>query len=146
MVSGGPTVLDNQRITPALIDEMELYTAFAPLHTPSQLYIVRQAMQLFPDVPDFICLDSWFHRDLPEVTRKLPIPAEYSTLGLRRFGAHGLSYESIVAHLRREDGACLPSRLTVEKQGMSSGVHRFWERGRRRVVIDPQRLCALPLG
>ncbi|HEV2215153.1 MAG TPA: acetate kinase, partial [Terracidiphilus sp.] len=34
MVSGGPTVNENQRITPDLIDEMERYTAFAPLHTP----------------------------------------------------------------------------------------------------------------
>src|ERR1700733_151902 len=34
MVSGGPTVQKNQLITPSLIDEMEKYTAFAPLHTP----------------------------------------------------------------------------------------------------------------
>jgi len=31
-----PTVQTNQRITAALVDEMEHYKAFAPLHTPSQ--------------------------------------------------------------------------------------------------------------
>ena len=122
MVCGGPTIIDNQRITPALIEEMERYTAFAPLHTPSEIYIMRQTMQLFPDVPNFVCLDSWFHRDLPAVTRRLPIPAEYSTMGLRRFGAHGLSYESIVAHLQREDGACLPSRLIVAHLGNGASI------------------------
>jgi acetate kinase len=122
MVCGGPTVIDNQRITPALIEEMERYTAFAPLHTPSEIYIMRQMMQLFPDVPNFVCLDSWFHRDLPAVTRRLPIPTEYSTTGLRRFGAHGLSYESIVAHLQREDGACLPSRLIVAHLGNGASI------------------------
>lgn len=122
MVCGGPTVTENQRITPALIEEMEKYTAFAPLHSPSEIFIMRQTMQLFPDVPNFVCLDSRFHRDLPEVTRHLPIPAEYTAMGLRRFGAHGLSYESIVAHLRREDGSCLPSRLIVAHLGNGASV------------------------
>jgi acetate kinase len=67
MVCGGPTVTENQRITPALIDEMERYTAFAPLHTPVAIYIMRQVMREFPDVPNFVCLDSYFHRNLPEV-------------------------------------------------------------------------------
>ena len=122
MVNGGPTVTENQRLTPALIEEMEKYTAFAPLHTPSDVFIMRQMMRLFPDVPNFVCLDNWFHRDLPEVTRHLPIPEEYSAMGLRRFGAHGLSYESIVAHLRREDGACLPSRLIVAHLGNGASI------------------------
>src|ERR1700728_3874707 len=78
MVCGGPTVTENQPITPALIDEMERYTAFAPLHTPVAIYIMRQMMREFPDVPEFVCLDSYFHRNLPEVSRQLPIPAEYS--------------------------------------------------------------------
>ena len=122
MVCGGPTVIENQRITPELIEEMERSTDFAPLHTPNEIYIMRQAMQLFPDVPNFVCLDSWFHRDLPEVTRYLPIPAEYAAMGLRRFGAHGLSYESIVAHLQREDGACMPSRLIVAHLGNGASI------------------------
>src|SRR5580698_3011389 len=56
MVSGGPTVLENQKITPALIDEMERYTEFAPLHTPIAIYIMREALRLFPGVPNFVIL------------------------------------------------------------------------------------------
>jgi acetate kinase len=44
-------VQENQLITPALIDEMERYTAFAPLHTPIAVYIMREALRLFPGVP-----------------------------------------------------------------------------------------------
>lgn len=118
MVCGGPTVTENQLITPALIEEMERYTAFAPLHSPSEIYLMRQAMQLYPAVPNVVCLDSWFHRDLPEVTRHLPIPDEYMAMGLRRFGAHGLSYESIVAHLEPH----VPSRLIVAHLGNGASV------------------------
>ncbi|HEX4319953.1 MAG TPA: acetate/propionate family kinase [Acidobacteriaceae bacterium] len=120
MVCGGPTVTEDQRLTPELIAEMERYTSFAPLHAPSEIYIMRQTMQLFPDVPNFVCLDSWFHRDLPEVTRYLPIPIEYREMGVRRFGAHGLSYESIVAHLRNEGQ--IPSRLIVAHLGNGASI------------------------
>ncbi len=118
MVCGGPTVTENQILTPALIEEMERYTAFAPLHSPSEIFLMRHAMQLYPDVPNFVCLDSWFHRDLPEVTRHLPIPDEYTAMGLRRFGAHGLSYESIVAHLEPH----VPLRMIVAHLGNGASV------------------------
>jgi len=118
MVCGGPTVTENQRITPELIDEMERYTAFAPLHTPVAIYIMRQIMQEFPGVPNFVCLDSYFHRNLPQVAQHLPIPKEYSAMGVRRFGAHGLSYESIVAHLQPN----VPSRLIVAHLGNGASI------------------------
>ena len=118
MVCGGPTVTENQFLTPALIDEMERYTAFAPLHAPSAIFLMREAMRLNPGVPNFVCLDSWFHRYLPEVTRHLPIPDEYTAMGLRRFGAHGLSYESIVAQLEPH----LPSRLIVAHLGNGASI------------------------
>ena len=121
MVCGGPSVTKNQRLTPDLIAEMERYAEFAPLHSPSEIYIMRRTMQLFPDVPNFVCFDSYFHRDLPEVTRYLPIPAEYVKMGVRRFGAHGLSYESIVAHLRMED-ARIPSRLIAAHLGNGASI------------------------
>jgi acetate kinase len=111
-------VIENQLVTPALIEEMERYTAFAPLHSPSEIFLMRHAMRLYPDVPNFVCLDSWFHRDLPMVTRHLPIPDEYTAMGLRRFGAHGLSYESIVAHLEPH----VPARLIVAHLGNGASV------------------------
>jgi acetate kinase len=118
MVCGGPTVLDNQRMTPALIDEMERYTAFAPLHTPIAVFIMREALRLFPGVPNFVCLDSYFHRTMPAVAAHLPIPTEYSAMGVRRFGAHGISCESIVFQLQPS----VPERLVVAHLGNGCSV------------------------
>src|SRR5262249_17233570 len=86
MVSGGPTVLENQRITPALIAEMERYAAFAPLHTPIAIGIMREALRLFPGAPNFVCLDTYFHRTMPEAAKRLPISEEYAAMGVRRYG------------------------------------------------------------
>ena len=118
MVSGGPTVQDNQLITPALIDEMERYTAFAPLHTPIAIYIMREALRLFPGIPNFVCLDSYFHRTMPEVVSHMPIPEEYSAMGVRRYGAHGISYESIVLALQPN----VPEKLIVAHLGNGASI------------------------
>ena len=118
MVSGGPTVRENQRITPELIDEMESYTAFAPLHTPIAVYIMREALRLFPGVPNFVCLDTYFHRTMPEVVSHMPIPEEYSAMGVRRYGAHGISYESIVYQLQPN----VPEKLIVAHLGNGASI------------------------
>ena len=118
MVSGGPTVQENQLITPALIDEMERYTAFAPLHTPIAIYIMRQALRLFPGVPNFVVLDTYFHRTMPEVVTHMPIPEEYSSMGVRRYGAHGISYESIVYQLQPS----VPEKLIVAHLGNGASI------------------------
>ncbi|MDR3751141.1 MAG: acetate/propionate family kinase [Terracidiphilus sp.] len=118
MVSGGPTVQENQFITPALIDEMESYTAFAPLHTPIAVYIMREALRLFPGIPNFVILDTYFHRTMPEVAKHMPIPAEYAAMGVRRYGAHGVSYESIVYQLQPN----VPEKLIVAHLGNGASI------------------------
>jgi acetate kinase len=97
---------------------MERYTAFAPLHTPIAVYIMRESLKLFPGVPNFVCLDTYFHRNMPEVVTHMPIPPEYSAMGVRRYGYHGLSYESIVNHLQPN----VPEKLIVAHLGNGASI------------------------
>jgi acetate kinase len=90
----------------------------APLHTPIGAYIMRQALDLFPDVPNFACSDSYFHRTMPEVVTHMPIPAEYSALGVRRIGFHGISYESIIHQLQPN----VPEKLIVAHLGNGASI------------------------
>jgi len=117
-VCGGPTVNENQRITPQLIDEIESYEALAPLHTPIAVYIMREALKLFPGVPNFAVLDTYFHRTMPEVATHMPIPAEYAAMGVRRYGYHGISYESIVYQLQPN----VPEKLIVAHLGNGASI------------------------
>ena len=118
VVCGGPTVQENQRITPELIDEIERYTDFAPLHTPIAVYIMREALKLFPGVPNFAILDTYFHRTMPEVVTHMPIPEEYSAMGVRRYGYHGISYESIIYQLQPN----VPEKLIVAHLGNGASI------------------------
>jgi acetate kinase len=117
-VCGGPTVRENQRITPALIDEIESYQDLAPMHTPIAVYIMREALRLFPGIPNFAVLDTYFHRTLPEVATHLPIPSVYVAMGVRRYGYHGISYESIVYQLQPD----VPGKLIVAHLGNGASI------------------------
>jgi acetate kinase len=117
-VCGGPTIRENQRITPQLIDEIESYSALAPLHTPIAVYIMREALKLFPGIPNFAILDTYFHRTMPEVVTHMPIPEEYSAMGVRRYGYHGISYESIVYQLQPN----VPEKLIVAHLGNGASI------------------------
>jgi acetate kinase len=101
-----------------LVDEIESYTAFAPLHTPIAVHIMREALRLFPGVPNFAILDTWFHRTMPQVARHMPIPPEYSGMGVRRYGYHGISYESIVYQLQPN----VPEKLVVAHLGNGASI------------------------
>jgi acetate kinase len=79
---------------------------------------MRQALRLFPGVPNFVCLDSYFHRTMPKVATHMPIPEEYSAMGVRRYGAHGISYESIVYQLQPN----VPEKLIVAHLGNGASI------------------------
>jgi acetate kinase len=117
-VSASPTIKENQVVTPAFIDEMEKYAALAPLHTPIGVYIMREALKLFPGVPNFAVLDTYFHRTIPEVSSAMPIPEEYAAMGVRRYGYHGISYESILYQLEPN----IPEKLIVAHLGNGASI------------------------
>jgi acetate kinase len=117
-VCGGPTVQENTRITLALIDEIESYADLAPLHTPIAVYIMREALRLLPGIPNFAILDTYFHRTMPEVVTHMPIPAEYAAMGVRRYGYHGISYESIIYQLQPN----VPEKLIVAHLGNGASI------------------------
>lgn len=96
IVHGGPRLREHLRITPEVLKDLEAATAFAPIHTPPALEVIRFAMERFPDSPNVACLDTAFHRTLPEHAARLPLPDRFWQSGIRRYGFHGLSCESIV--------------------------------------------------
>ncbi|WP_109485341.1 acetate/propionate family kinase [Occallatibacter savannae] len=117
-VSGSPTVLENQLITPELIDNLDKYADLAPLHTPIAVYIMREALKLFPGIPNFAVLDTYFHRTISEGARRMPIPDEYVDMGVRRYGYHGISYESIIHQLQPN----IPQKLIVAHLGNGASI------------------------
>jgi acetate kinase len=118
VVHGGPGLVEHCLIDDRVIGEVERACAFAPLHLPPALSVIRFARQHFPGVPQVACFDTAFHSGMPDVARVLPIPREYRSQGVHRYGFHGLSCESIVRQL----GGDIPARLVIAHLGSGASV------------------------
>jgi acetate kinase len=118
IVHGGPKLREHQPLTASVMQELESATHFAPLHIPAALQLVRQAERLFPDALQMACFDTAFHRTMPEVATRMPLPKQYFDQGVMRYGFHGLSYESIVHRL----GPQLPRRAIFAHLGNGCSV------------------------
>src|SRR5450631_2334723 len=64
------------------------------------------------------CFDTSFHAELPQVARVLPIAKKWQLQGVRRYGFHGLSCESIVHQLEGD----LPRRLVIAHLGNGASI------------------------
>jgi acetate kinase len=128
VVHGGPSLLAHQPITPQVLVALRSATHFAPLHIPEALSLIDSAQSLFPSATQFACFDTVFHQTMPEVASHLPILQRYFDAGVRRYGFHGLSYESLVHHF----GAQLPERAIFAHLGNGASLCAL----RDRVSID----------
>jgi acetate kinase len=118
VVHGGPYLSTHQRITPAVIDALRRAIHFAPLHLPQAIERIEAMGRRYPGVPQFACFDTAFHRTIPEVAARFPLPRQLYTEGVRRYGFHGLSYESILHQL----GHDLPGRLVIAHLGSGASL------------------------
>ncbi|HEX7289129.1 MAG TPA: acetate/propionate family kinase, partial [Candidatus Angelobacter sp.] len=72
---------------------------FAPLHLPAQIALVEALAAQRPELLQVACFDTAFHRKLPDVARRFPLPQNLWEQGVMRYGFHGLSYEYVVSKL-----------------------------------------------
>lgn len=117
IVHGGPNVRSHQVLTPPIADTLRAAVEFAPLHLPAALSVIEAASRKLPKARQVICLDTAFHREMPEVARTFALSAAARRLGVEKFGFHGLSLESILAQLKR-----IPERLIVAHLGNGSSI------------------------
>lgn len=99
LVHGGPDHVAPERVTPPLLASLSRLVAFAPLHLPSEIQGIKAVAARFPSLPQVACFDTAFHRRLPELAQRFPLPRSLWDEGVRRYGFHGLSYEYIVGKL-----------------------------------------------
>jgi len=92
VVHGGPDHWQPARVDGALIAALRRAVPFAPLHLPVEISAIEAVTARFGDLPQVVCFDTAFHRTLPEVAWRVPLPVEP---GVRRYGFHGLSYEYV---------------------------------------------------
>ena len=83
-----------------VLSDLEQAVEFAPLHDPEVVAAIREGMRRFSTAAHYACFDTVFHRMMPEEATMYPVPQTYRRKqGVRRYGFHGLSCESIVRQM-----------------------------------------------
>src|SRR6202142_1278725 len=90
-----------ERVTEALLTELKAITPYDPEHLLREFDLIETMGRRFPRLPQVECFDTAFHRSLPRVATKLPIPRRYQSRGVQRYGFHGLSYTFLLQDLAR---------------------------------------------
>lgn len=118
IVHGGPRLLRHCVVDGAVMRELKEAEAFAPLHVPAALALLRQAAARYPAATQIACFDTAFHAGMPDLARTLPIPRAIRDAGVHRYGFHGLSCASIVHQL----GGTMPARVVIAHLGHGASV------------------------
>jgi acetate kinase len=118
VVHGGPVHSAPERVEAPLLAELHRLVAFAPLHLTSEIQGIEAVAARFPGLPQLACFDTAFHRRMPELAQRLPLPHDLWDEDIRRYGFHGLSFEYIVASL----GATAQGHLMIAHLGTGANL------------------------
>jgi acetate kinase len=132
VVHGGRTYDRPHVITDQVREALGRLVSFAPNHLPDELALIDATRRRCPDVAQVACFDTAFHRHLPDVARRLPIPARFDADGVHAYGFHGLSYTFLIGELERRAGADV-ARANVVLAHLGSGSSLAAVRDRRSI-------------
>lgn len=148
IVHGGALLDAPERVNDALLRQLQALAPLAPLHQVHNLAGVQAARQAFADVPQVACFDTAFHRSQPELNQRYALPQGLFEQGIRRYGFHGLSYESIADQLRHEHPELAQPGARVVVAHLGNGASLCAMRGMRSVATTMgfSPLEGLPMG
>jgi len=118
LVHGGLKHTGPEMVTPELLTVLRDLVPLAPLHLPSEIRAIDAVTAHYPKLNQVACFDTAFHRTIPEVAQRLPLPRTFWHEGIRRYGFHGLSYEYIVTTL----GEAVRGRMIVAHLGNGASM------------------------
>jgi acetate kinase len=125
VVHPGAKIKNHCRITEAVLNDLEAAAEFAPLHDPAAVELIRAAMERMPEIGHYACFDTVFHESMGAAATTYPLPFEVRERGVRRYGFHGLSCESIVMQLREAaqgSDVTFPERMVIAHLGSGCSV------------------------
>lgn len=109
-------------LTSTGLDELDALSPLAPLHQPPALAVARAAMQRWPDAHHYGAFDTSWHLSMPEQRRVLPLPFSLYAQGVKRYGFHGLAFQSALRQLANIAPELTGGRIVLAHLGGGSSL------------------------
>lgn len=100
IVHGG-NITKNQEITQELLDEINKFSKFAPLHNPIQIKVYEILKSRFPNAKNYAFFDTVFHSTIPPINHRYAINDDwYKNDNIKKYGFHGNSYAYVLQRMQ----------------------------------------------
>ena len=122
VVHGGSRFTASVLIDAEVLAEIERLIPLARSHNPHNLAGILAINAVWEVLPRVACFDTAFHQTIPWVGRAFALPKEVAEAGVRRYGFHGLSYQSIADRLPDIAGDRAKGRIVVAHLGNGASL------------------------
>lgn len=122
MVAGGLRFQEPQRVTPEVAAALRSLIPLAPDHLPAAIEALDTLTRAFPTLPQVVCFDTAFHYTMPPTAQRYALPQIPELAEVRRYGFHGLSYESIMRQLSALDSRAAAGRVIIAHLGAGASM------------------------
>lgn len=100
VVQGGDIFKEAALINEDVINKIDMLSEFAPLHNPGALMGINAMISINKNMVNVAVFDTAFHQTIPEYNYRYAIKDEYyDKYKIRKYGAHGTSYQYILNRL-----------------------------------------------
>lgn len=122
VVQGGPAHRAPEMLTEQLLATLKQFIFLAPNHLPEELAIIHTFLEKFRNLPQVICFDTFFHRNMPFCGHHYALPSKYTSKDLIRYGFHGLSYEYIMLRLSEKRLSVKSKKIIIAHLGNGASL------------------------
>ena len=88
-------------ITDSVIEDIESFQEYAPLHNPGAILGIRAFRNVLSKVFMTAVFDTSFHQTMPEESYLYAVPSHwYQDYGVRKYGFHGTSHQYVTEYIK----------------------------------------------
>lgn len=146
VVHGGIKYKEPIRLTPEIIEDLKKLIPLAPLHQPYNLEGVEIIDTSYPDLPQVACFDTSFHTTNSPLFYEFALDNKWTSMGVRRYGFHGLSYEWISNILKKDYPKYANGKVVVAHLGNGSSLCALKDGQSIDTTMGMSALEGLPMG
>lgn len=146
IVHGGGDFTAPVRIDAENLNALRRLAPLAPHHQPHNLAAIAALSARLPDLPQVACFDTAFHASQPPEAQELGLPQSYKQRNIRRYGFHGLSYQSVVDAFPLVTEQPLPSRLVIAHLGNGASMCAIQDGKSIATTMGFSTLDGIPMG
>ncbi len=123
VVHGGTDFKSTTLLDDKALKKLEALSPLAPLHNPPALLIIQQIKSFLSNAQIYGVFDTAFHKDLPEHAWRYPILKPLCDEdSIRRYGFHGLAYQSVMSQLMKADPQATKKKVVACHLGGGSSI------------------------